>query len=72
MRFAFIRDQVAKRAFPVAFMCAQLAVSQSGFYVWLTRPVSAHHRRELELGRLITTLFNEHQGRYGVRPISPS
>ena len=69
MRFAFIRDQAAKKAFPVAFMCAQLAVSQSGFYAWLTRPVSAHQSRELVLGRLITTLFNAHQGRYGVRRI---
>ena len=69
MRFGFIRDQAAKKAFPVVFMCAQLAVSQSGFYAWLTRPVSAHQSRDLALGRLITTLFNAHQGRYGVRRI---
>ena len=69
MRFAFIREQAAKKAFPVVFMCAQLQVSQSGYYAWLTRPVSAHQSRDRALGRLITTLFNEHQGRYGVRRI---
>jgi len=50
-------------------MCAQLQVSQSGFYAWLARPVSAHQTRDRALGRLITTLFHEHRGRYGVRRI---
>jgi len=50
-------------------MCAQLQVSQSGFYAWLTRPVSDRQTRDRALGRLITTLFEEHQGRYGVRRI---
>lgn len=50
-------------------MCAQLEVSSSGFYAWRSRPVSARETRDLALGRLITTIFDEHQGRYGVRRI---
>lgn len=69
MRFAFIREQAAKKAFTVVFMCAQLEVSQSGYYAWLTRPVSDRQTRDRALARLITTLFDEHQGRYGVRRI---
>jgi len=51
------------------FMCAQLEVSSSGFYAWATRPVSARETRDRILGRLITTIFNKHKARYGVRRV---
>ena len=69
MRFDFIAVQAAKKAFPVVFMCQLLEVSCSGFYAWRSRPVSARQTSDLALGRLITTLFAEHKGRYGVRRI---
>jgi len=69
VRFDFIAGQAAEKAFPVVFMCRLLEVSCSGFYAWLSRPVSARQTSDLVLGRLITTLFVEHQGRYGVRRI---
>ena len=69
MKFVFIDAQAAKKAFPVVFMCHLLEVSCSGFYDWRSRPVSARQSSDLALSRLITTLFDEHKGRYGVRRI---
>lgn len=69
MKFDFICAQAAKKAFPVAFMCRMLEVSSSGFYAWRSRPVSARAAADATLGRLITTIFDAHQGRYGVRRI---
>ena len=69
MKFVFIDAQAAKKAFPVVFMCHLLEVSCSGFYAWRSRPVSARQSSDLALSRLITTLFDEHKGRYGVRRI---
>lgn len=69
MRFAFIHEQAPKKAFTVVFMCDQLGVSSSGFYAWRSRPVSDHETRDRELGRLITTIFEHHERRYGVRRI---
>jgi len=69
VRFDFIAVQAAKKAFPVVFMCRLLEVSCSGFYAWRSRPASARQTSDLALGRLITTLFAEHKGRYGVRRI---
>lgn len=69
MKFAFICAQAAKKAFPVAFMCPLLEVSVSGFYAWRSRPASAHQVADAALGRLISTIFDAHHGRYGVRRI---
>ena len=69
MKFAFIGVQAAKKAFPVAFMCPLLEVSVSGFYAWRSRPASAHQVADAALSRLISTIFDVHHGRYGVRRI---
>jgi putative transposase len=69
VRFEFIDAQAAKKAFPVSFMCRMLAVSGSGFYAWRSRPTSDREVSDLALTRLITTIFNQHHGRYGVRRI---
>ncbi len=69
MRFTFIDAQAAEKAFPVSFMCRLLDVSSSGFYAWRSRSASARQLSDAALTRLIKTLFDEHQGRYGVRRI---
>jgi putative transposase len=46
-------------------MCDELEVSRSGFYAWVKRTPSAHHRRDLALARRIETHFEESAGTYG-------
>ena len=53
----------------VARMCALLAVSKSGFYDWLSRPVSAAQRRREVLKVKISTLFDASHATYGYRRI---
>ena len=69
MRFAFIADQAALGAFPVAFICKHLKVSPSGYYAWVRRAPSAHSRRDAELSTKIKKIFDLHKRRYGVRRI---
>lgn len=63
MTYAFIRAQ--KAAFPIAFMCARLGVSRSGFYDWLGRAPSARTRDDARLAREVATIHCESGGRYG-------
>ena len=44
MKYAFISEK--KVAFPVAVLCRALAVSTSGYYASIVRPVSRHTRRD--------------------------
>jgi putative transposase len=62
-KFEFVEAQ--KKRFPIAVMCAYLAVSSSGFYAWRSRPPS---RRELDDARLLESIRAVHaesKGRYG-------
>lgn len=72
MRFAFLADQAALGAFPVAFMCKHLKVSPSGYYAWIRRAPSTHSRTDGELSKKIKKIFDTHKGRYGVRRSSSS
>ena len=63
MRFAFISAE--KALYPVAVLCDALEVSTSGYYASLTRPVSAHHRRDEVLRVKVRAIHEESGKRYG-------
>ena len=63
MRYAFISEE--KVAFPVATLCRLLAVSSSGYYASLERPISAHSRRDSELGDKVAAAHLASKRRYG-------
>ena len=50
-------------------MCRWLAVSTSGYYAWLTRPVSATAQRRERLKPLVVKAFTDSDGRYGYRRV---
>ena len=54
---------------PVWKMCRWLAVSASGFYDWLSRPLSATAARRQVLAARIRHFFYEADGTYGYRRI---
>ena len=56
-------------AFPVAFMCAQLEVSRSGYYDWRRRLPSRRELCDAELGEKIGELHRDLPGRPGVRRV---
>jgi putative transposase len=53
----------------IAWMCALLEVSKSGFYEWRNRLVSAAQRRRELLADKIAALFEAFDGTYGYRRI---
>jgi putative transposase len=66
-KYAFIATESAtsEDAPTITAMCTWLAVSKSGYYEWLGRPVSAAAQRRDELKVKITTLFDLSGGSYG-------
>ena len=63
MRFAWIRQHDGD--WPIAWMCAALGVSRSGYYAWVERPPSDRSRRRAELSEHVRRVFDEHGARYG-------
>ena len=63
MKYAWIAAERAR--FPVARMCALLAVSRSGFYAWQRRPDSARSRSEAQLVAALRASYAHHRGKYG-------
>lgn len=63
MKYAWIAAERAR--FPVARMCALLAVSRSGFYAWQHRPDSARSRNEAQLVAALRASYAHHRGKYG-------
>jgi putative transposase len=63
VKFAFISEK--KVAFPIAVLCRVLAVSPSGYYGSLVRPVSGHARRDEELLKQVRTSHHASKRRYG-------
>ena len=63
MKFAFISEK--KVAFPVAVLCRVLAVSTSGYYASIARPVSRHARRDQELLKRVSSSHHASKRRYG-------
>ena len=63
LTFRFIADQAA--TWPVAWMCAALEVSESGYYAWAGRTPSRAERRRDKLVAAIEAIHAEVKGRYG-------
>jgi len=63
VKFAFISEK--KVAFPVAVLCRVLAVSTSGYYASIARPVSRHARRDQELLKRVSSSHHASKRRYG-------
>ena len=53
--------------FKVRSMCRALEVSPSGYYDWLTRPLSAHAQQDQELSARIVAHFEANRHVYGTR-----
>jgi putative transposase len=69
VRFAFIQEMDAEKAYPVAFMCSMLAVSRSAYYDWKDRAPSATAQRRDRLAAMITAVFEANHGTYGYRRV---
>ena len=52
---------------PLSWLCEALDVSRGGYYTWLSRPPSAHARRDEELSAPIKRRFGESDRTYGAR-----
>jgi len=63
MRFHFIEEN--RSSFPVKKMCHTLQVSQSGFYRWLTAPLSSRQIENERLKKRIRELYAKHNGMAG-------
>jgi putative transposase len=67
MRFAFIAKH--RTIWPVAWMCAALDVSRSGFHAWLTRPQSLRARNDEIILTKVRTSFVGSDRTYGARRV---
>lgn len=67
MRFAFIAKHRA--VWPVAWMCAALNVSRSGFHAWLTRSPSQRSRDDDAILAKVRTSFVGSDRTYGARRV---
>ena len=67
MRFAFIAKHRA--VWPVAWMCAALNVSRSGFHAWLTRSPSQRSRDDDAILANVRTSFVGSDRTYGARRV---
>lgn len=63
MKFQFIEEN--RSSFQVKRMCQALQVSQSGYYRWRTKPLSARKQENILLRGLIKQLFAKHKGMVG-------
>jgi len=69
VRFSFIAEQAAEKAFPIAFMCRMLGVSRQGFYQWRDRPPSQRALHDAALTERIAKIHTAHGRRVGVRRV---
>ncbi len=69
MKFAAIADWADQDEYPVAFMCAELGVSRSGYYAWRGAPVSVRASADEGLTALIVTICKQARGNPGVRRV---
>ena len=62
-KYEFIKPNQKEHS--VQMMCRLLNVAPSGYYAWLSKPVSDRAREDRRLLGLIRASFNESQGVYG-------
>jgi putative transposase len=67
VRFAFIAKH--RGFWPVAWLCAALDVSRSGFHAWLNRSPSARSRQDEVLVTTIDRSFKSSDRTYGARRV---
>ena len=70
MKFTAIADWASDGEYTVAFMCAELGVSRSGFYAWQARagaPPGPRASYDERLTQLLISLFTYLKGNPGVR-----
>lgn len=67
MKFGFIARH--RGIWPVAWLCAALGVSRSGFHAWLGRPPSQRSRSDAELGAKVRASFLGSGRTYGARRV---
>jgi putative transposase len=65
--FAAIAGWADSGEYPVTFMCAELGVSRSGYYVWRAAVPSAHETQDEALIVVLRHLYAEARGNPGVR-----
>ena len=63
MRFTFI--DATKAEFPIQRLCQVLAVSQSGYFAWRSRPACQRQREDLVLLAHVRFAFTRSNGTYG-------
>jgi putative transposase len=61
--YEFIKQHRTKHS--VQVMCRILGVAPSGYYAWLTHPISGRAQEDARLLRLIRASFTASQGVYG-------
>ena len=69
MIFAAIADWADRKEYKIDFMCAQLGVSESGFYAWRNRVPSAREQDNARLLVIIRDAYARLRGNPGVRRI---
>ena len=62
-KFAFIKEHRVR--WPIVVMCRVLAVSRSGFFAWVKRPLCASVQRRQQLTGQIRRVHESHRGVYG-------
>ncbi|MDA8928114.1 IS3 family transposase [Gammaproteobacteria bacterium] len=63
VKYAFIRDH--RHEFSVAAMCRVFMLHRSGFYAWLSNPVSVRAQEDQQLLKQIKTFYIASGGTYG-------
>src|SRR5581483_12300693 len=63
LKYHFIAEHL--HAYPIQVRCRALEVSESGYYAWKARPVSAHEREDARIAAEIQQMFQEHRQVYG-------
>jgi transposase InsO family protein len=69
VKFAAVADWAASGEFPVAFMCAELGVSRSGYYAWRHGTPSQRSLDDTTYTTLIKKICADGRGNPGVRRV---
>jgi len=69
VKFAAIADWAERGSYPVAFMCAELGVSRSGYYAWRGSAPSARASADEAVTAIMTTIHRDARGNPGVRRV---
>jgi len=68
VKYVFIREH--SKEFSITWMCSLFKVSRSGFYSFITKPLSKRQKANQQLDKQITLIYNQHKKRYGAPRIT--